>query len=152
MIQNANRITRFAFPQVKTAVDFINRLEGRVLMEDLKYNTAIYFIRKFGIYSFSLGGSEHFIQELAIQGSYSISEKRRGNLSGVDLANIIDENSDKSGELSIEDQAALLEVELSADLRVVGKNVQDRATVYRGRYEARFREGENDWQLLSPQV
>jgi hypothetical protein len=77
LVQTSDRVTRYVFSQLKTAVSFINDLPARGLEDSLDYQHISHKMRRYQIFKFIVGGVEHWLQVLPIEGSFRVSSMRR---------------------------------------------------------------------------
>jgi len=80
LVQTSDRVTRYVFSQLKTAVAFINDLPARGLEDSLDYQHISNKMRRFGIFRFMVGGVDHWLQVMPIEGSFRVSQRSRSSL------------------------------------------------------------------------
>ena len=80
LIQTTDRVTRYAVSNLKRAVEFVDQMPARALLDPLDYQAVSYSLRKYGIYAFEMGAVQNFIQVMGIEGGYRISAKKRSTL------------------------------------------------------------------------
>ena len=76
LVQTQDRVTRYAFPQLKACLDFVNKMYACKLLGDLKYAHVAHRLSKYELFEYTCGGGSNWIQRLVIEGSFITSERQ----------------------------------------------------------------------------